>query len=547
MEREKTMKRLIRLFAMLLCLSLVLAACGTSETSSSAASSSESASTATSSTAAESSAASSETAVAGKEGDTSTLVYAVNAEPGKIDPQNNVVLPGLMMERQLYDPLVMKDPTTGEIVPSLATEWEWVDDTHLQMKLREGVVFHDGTPFTAEDVKFTIGRFATGSATSSLYAPFDAENTEVVDDHTIIIAFSTPYAPALNFLTNPRALIVCKSWVEANGEEALNQNANGTGPFKFQEWIIGSSATFTRNENYWGEGASFETLVIRFIIEDSARMIALETGEIDMANGLQDADINRVLNGEVEGVHGFAVPGYKMWYLGFNDDFEPFQHYEVRQAIAHAVDWEAAVETAAGSTGRVATSSLASTVWGYVEQGIYEYDPELSKQLLAEAGYPDGFDVTIVHEELPYIIRLVEVIQQELAEVGINVTIQVVDTATWSEITMLGNADLSVGSMTANTGDPAHAYSQLVGSSANITFSWDDEEFNRLCDAGQVEQDEEKRAEIYAEVQKYVYETAGHIPMYEGVITYGARDYVEDFIPDAGSVPEMWHCNIIGA
>ena len=539
------MKRLSKFFAMLLCLSLILAACAPADDSSSQ-NSSAAVSQSGGEDASDQSSTASSTTGAVKTGDTDTLVYAVNAEPGKIDPQNNVVLPGLMMERQLYDPLVMKDPETGEIVPSLATEWEWLDDTHLQMKLRENVTFHDGTPFTAEDVKFTIGRFATGSATSSLYGPFDAENTEIVDDHTIIIAFSTPYAPALNFLTNPRALIVCKSWVEANGEEALNQNANGTGPFKFKEWIIGSSATFERNDNYWGEGPSFKTLVIRFIIEDSARMIALETGEIDLANGLQDADITRVLNGEVEGIHGYAVPGYKMWYLGFNDDFEPFQHYEVRQAIAHAVDWEVAVETAAGRTGNIATSSVASTVWGYQEQGTYEYDPELSKQLLAEAGYPDGFDVTIIHEELPYIIRLVEVIQQELAEVGINVTIQVVDTATWSEITMLGNADLSVGSMTANTGDPAHAYSQLVGSSANITFSWDDEEFNRLCNEALVELDETRRAEIYAEVQQYVYETAGHIPMYEGVITYGAHDYIEGFIPDAGSVPEMWHCKILG-
>lgn len=263
------MKRLSKFFAMLLCLSLILAACAPADDSSSQ-NSSAAVSQSGGEDASDQSSTASSTTGAVKTGDTDTLVYAVNAEPGKIDPQNNVVLPGLMMERQLYDPLVMKDPETGEIVPSLATEWEWLDDTHLQMKLRENVTFHDGTPFTAEDVKFTIGRFATGSATSSLYGPFDAENTEIVDDHTIIIAFSTPYAPALNFLTNPRALIVCKSWVEANGEEALNQNANGTGPFKFKEWIIGSSATFERNDNYWGEGPSFKTLVIRFIIEDSA-------------------------------------------------------------------------------------------------------------------------------------------------------------------------------------------------------------------------------------------------------------------------------------
>lgn len=527
------MKRVSKLLAAILCLALALSACG-GPTAGSSQPSASSQAPAPGSSAAPSSDASSGTAGAVKTHDPDTLVYAVAAEPGKIDPQNNTIIPGIMIEKQMYETLVNKNFETGEIEPALATEWKWNDDTHLEMKLREGVKFHDGTPFTADDVKFTIGRFAAGAATSSLYAAFDADKTEIVDEHTIIIAFKSPYAPALNFLTNGRAYIVCKSWVESKGEEALNQNANGTGAFQFKEWVIGSHVSFERFEDYWGEKPTYKNLTVRFIVEDTARMVALETSEIDIASELQDADITNLKAGKVEGITGFVIPSFKVWYLAFNEDFEPFSHKEVRLAIAHAVDWAQAVESAGGSTVALAKSCLASTIFAYEPQGTYEYDVEKAKTLMKEAGYENGFDVTCIQEEIPTTIRILEIIQAYLKEININMEIQAVDTATWNENNTKGNSQMTIGNMTANTTDPAHTLNQVSKNSSNTTLNWHDEEFNRLYDAGLVEMDEAKRAEIYKELQKYVFEAALQVPMYEQIITYGIRDYVLNFVPDSG-------------
>ena len=524
------MKRFAQLIAMLLCLAMVLTACGGDGNNSSGSTTTDGSQSTTSGDASGSTA---DNTSAGK-ADKNSLVYAVAAEPGKLDPQNNAILPGMMIEKQIYDPLIDKDPETGEFIPALATAWEWTDSTHLKMTLREGVKWHDGSDFTAADVVYTIGRFAEGAATSSLYIAFDAENTVANGDYEVTIAFKYEFAPALNFLAHARAYIVNANYTETNGQQHLEQNPMGTGAFKFVEWVIGSHVTMVRNDEYWGNVPSYENLTVRFIVDDTARMVALETGEIDIASEIQSEDIARAVNGEVANVIGYTVPSYKVWYLALNQNFEPFQKKEVRLAMAHAVDWVTACEVAGGMTVEPAQSCLASTILGYEAQGIYEYDPELSKQLLAEAGYADGFEMTCVEEEIPVAIRMLETIQAYFAEVGITMNIESVDTATWNETRTKGNAEMTVGNMTAMTGDPMHTLSGTVVTSANVIDKVTDEHYNDLYEKGASEMDEAARLEIYKELQQYTYENAFQIPMYQQVITYGVRDYVENFIPDAG-------------
>ncbi|MBR6728630.1 MAG: ABC transporter substrate-binding protein, partial [Clostridia bacterium] len=352
------MKRFSKLLALLLCLSMILSACGGGSTST--ASSAESKSSTAASTASGST-ANTGAPVTTKE-DKESLVYAAPSEPGKLDPQANGIIHGMMIEKQVYEPLIARDPATDELIPGLATAWEWVDDTHLKLTLREGVKFHNGDDFNADDVLFTLQRIAVGSATSSLYKPFDAENSTKNGDYEVTIAFKYAFAPALNFLTNPRAFMVSKEYVEANGEGCLDQYAMGTGPYKFVEWMVGSSVTLESNPEYWGGEPAIKNLTVRFIGEDTARMIALETGEVDFASQIQSSDIDRALAGEIKGVIGYAVPSYKVWHLDFNvstgEKAEIFQKKEARLAIAHAVDWQATIETACGSVAMPAESCL---------------------------------------------------------------------------------------------------------------------------------------------------------------------------------------------
>lgn len=521
------MKRFAQLIAMLICLAIALTACGgggnNSSTSTPAANGSQS------STPADSSAPAETTGKADKD----SLVYAVAAEPGKLDPQNNAIIPGIMIEKQIFDTLIVKTPA-GEFEPGLALTWEWADATHLKMTLREGVKWHDGTDFTADDVAFTISRFAAGTATSSLYSAFDSEGTKVDGPHDITIAFKYEFAPAINFLSHGRAYIVSKNYVETNGDQHLEQNPMGTGAFKFKEWVIGNYVSMERNDEYWGAAPSFKNLMVRFITDDTARMIALETGEVDIASEIQAEDVTKAVDGKIPGVIGHITPSYKVWRLDFNENFEPFQKKEVRLAMAHAVDWVAACEVAGGLTVEAAQSCLASTVFGYQPQGIYEYNPEKAKQLLAEAGYPDGFEVTCVEEEIQVAVRMLEACQAYFDAVGIKMNIEVVDTPTWVEALTKGNSMLTVGNMTAMTGDPMHTLNGTVLAASAVTGKVTDAKYNELFDKGNAELDVEKRAEIFAELQSYVFENAFQIPMYQQIITYGTRDYIEGFIPDAG-------------
>ena len=531
------MKRPARLLCLLLALTLLLTACGGGETSSSA--SSAAASSSAASSAASSTASAASTNDTGLEPATpfapDHLRIAVNAESGKLDPQNNAIVPGMMIDKQIMEPLIDKNPETGEFIPVLATEWEWVDDTHLWFKLREGVTFHNGQAFTSADVVKTVERMLVGSASASLYSAFDAENTVANGDYEVTIAFKTPYAPALNFLTNARAYIVPHEYLEENGEEALNQNPIGTGPYKFVEWVLSSHCTMTRYEDYWGEPASIKDVTVRFVVDDTARMVALETGEIDIAIQLQDKDAANILDGNVDPhIKGEMVPGQQLNYFAFNLNFEPFQDLRVRQAIAHAVEWESAAEAAGGIIFLACDSCIGVTADYYTPIGIYEYDPELSKQLLAEAGYADGFSFTYNEQEVAAHVRMAEIVQQYLAEVGITMNIEVVDSATWTEINMNGTAEASTMNMTCTTGDPAHTLNGNVLTSSNTIGKFTDETFNEMFNESVSEMDETKRGEIYADIQQYVFDNVLEIPMFLKMIAYGYWDYVEGLYCDPG-------------
>ena len=542
------MKYAIRLFAMLLCLTFVLTACDVDAASSAGSSSVTSGSTSTSATASsETSESAADTGVAQK-ADPTTIVAAVNTEPGRLDPQQNASIAGIMVERQIFEPLIDKDPETGELVPCLATEWSWDDDTHLRVKLREGVKFHNGEDFTAEDVMVTLERIKTGTASASLYGAFDAENSVAEDDYTVVIAFSSPFAPALNFLTNGRAYIVPADYIAENGDTVLDQSPVGTGPFKFVDWTVSSHLNMVRNDEYWGDKASFENLQIRFITDDTARGMALETGELDIAISLQESNLTSIMNGEVPHITAYNVPGQQVNYFAFNPlNIAAFEDVRVRQAMAHAVDWEASLSAANGALFLPCESCLAPTLDYYYAAGTYEYDAEKSKQLLEEAGYGDGFSFTCVVMESQPSVRLLEILQQYWAEIGLSMEITVVDTATWMEALNNGSYDTALGNMTATTGDPHHAISVYLEDGVNVIGKITDEEFNELADAAMVEMDNTKRAELYKELQQCMHDKVLQIPMFVNTSTYGVWDYIDGFYPDAGQQLKFVDMSIITA
>lgn len=465
--------------------------------------------------------------------DYDTLVYAMNTEPARLDPQNDALLNTMLVNKQIFNTLVVKDPLSGEISPSLATSWKWVNDKTLLLTLRDDVYFHNGTKMTAEDVLYTIRRFPKGIATGSLFSSFDTENSRVIDQNHVEIRLKETYGPALNMLTSMKAAIVNKKYCESTPEAKLNRAPIGTGPFSFVSWVSGDRITLLRNESYWGEKPSYKNLIMRVVTDATARTIELETGGVDIIDTLNGKDIDRFTSG-VKGVNIYTVPGYKVHYLTFNEKDPILSKEKVRLAFAHAINMPSVIKVAFGSSAIPATSSMATTIFGYKKQGFYEYNPEYAKQLLADAGHANGFATEIILPDVSYNIRLGEAMQAMLSKIGVKMEIKIVDAATWQAMNREGKAMLSINNLTADTGDPNHNYMNLYGKGNMQSVRSTDPTVNTLLDKGRAELDTNKRKAIYGELQDYLFKHAVWIHMSEPVISFATRSYVTDFIPDAG-------------
>ena len=467
-----------------------------------------------------------------------TLVYGMPQEPGKLDPQNDSLLVAKMTNKQIYDTLFVVDEETTEIAPNLATEWAWTDDLTLDVTIRDDVYFHNGEKLTAEDVAYTLERCTVGNATAALFASFDTENTVVVDETHITIKMKEPYAPALNVLGSAISGIVCKSYAESVDETTFGREPVGSGAFKFVEWVSGDHISLTRNDEYWGHKPAYKDLTLRIINDNSARAIEMETGGIDLTDSLNIADIDRFQ--ENPNLQTYVEPSTKVVYMAFNQENPIFANEKVRLAIAHAIDAESVLKAAYGNGANLATSSTPSTVWGHIDVGTYTYDPELAKELLAEAGYADGFSFNTVCPNVAASIKTAEAVKTFLADVGIDMSIEQYDAATWRGTKLRdGTADSAPYNLTADTYDPDQNYMHLYASSGYVTVSTPDETVNRLLEEGRSETDNEARAAIYAELQQYIYDHAIVIPLVENIINYTAQPYVKGFVPNVGVQPDL--------
>lgn len=516
-------KNVVKILPLVICLSLVLVACGGGQTSGGGSQGG--------SGSAENGGSSSEIS---KKADYDTLVYGMNTEPAKLDPQNDTLLNTMFVNKQIYDTLIVKDDITGEILPNLATEWEWEDDTTLVMTIRDDVYFHNGEKLTAEDVAFTIQRFPTGSATASLYSSFDAEKAKALDETHVEIKLKEAYGPALNMLASMKAAIVSKNYFESVDDNTFTHQPVGSGPFKFVSWVSGDRINLERNDNYWGHKPSYKNLVMRAITDATARAIELETGGVDIIDTMNGSDMTRFEGGKTAGVNLYTIAGYKIHYIVFNEANPILANPKVRQAVGHAIEIEPITEAGFGVSAVPAQSSMATTIFGFKPTGPHEYDVEKAKELLAEAGYPDGFSVEMVIPDLSNNIRMAEAIQAYLKEIGINMGIKSYDAATWMTLSREGEAQITIQNLTADSGDPDHSYMYLYKDSSMKTIRTQDEVVNRLLNEGKAEIDEAKRKEIYSQLQDYIFENAIWLPIDEPIINFATRDYILNFTPNAG-------------
>lgn len=472
-----------------------------------------------------------------------TLTVGINAEATHLDGTRQGVDPNIKIHTQIYDKLVLQDPETGEIIPSLAESWEMIDDTTWQFNIRQGVIFHNGETLTAEDCLFSIQQNNTSTGYQWMWGAIDTDGSYCQDDYTLIVKTYDIY-PALLSMLSSECSIVCKSAYEEMGADEYGRNPIGTGPYKFAEWIAGDSVTLERNDNYWGDKPYFEKLTFRFITDDTTRSLSLETGEIDIAMDLPSSQIEHLK--EKENIDIVLYPSLSVDYIGFNCQKAPYNDVRVRKALRYAIDLDSMVNLAYGITGEVADGICSPSFCNYVEAKddlVYTQDIEKAKELLAEAGYPDGFSCQLMVTSKQCRVDMVEMLQNEWAKIGVTIKPYVTEIGNYYEIVDSGEYDMFYGGwlLLANDGDLMHDtfYStESLWYGTNYT-AYVNPEFDALVDAARVEVDPGKRSKLYGEVQNLIRSELPFIPCAWNNKASGMRNTLTGYIKDPSGHPNL--------
>ena len=448
-----------------------------------------------------------------------TLVYALNTDVQSLDPQIQNDTTSESVVKMLYNTL-LKFEDDGTVVGDLAESWSVSEDKLTwTFNLKQGVKFHNGKELTSADVKATFDRAlnaeAGGLRTTEIIKMFTA--VEAPDPYTVTITTDGPYGPMESLMCNMSLGIMDADYIEQYGLDLGTsvEGENGTGPFKVVSWERDQEIVVERFDDYFGTPAKLQTVVYTIIPEAASRVIALETGEVDVIDKPTDEDLAR-LEADTENFTVLRKPtiSQRLFRFGCNDP--SISNTKVRQAIVYAIDRQAIIDALFTGSAYPSTAPLAPVTFGYSNLGEIEQDLELAKSLLAEAGYPDGFDTKIVTtERYQNGIELAEIISQQLAEIGINAKIEVWEwsalSASWNGIT----ADefdqpifiMGAGpSMRDADGGLRGLYttSETGLNDRNYGF-YSNAEVDALIEQGMQETDQQKRVEIYKEAMEILY------------------------------------------
>lgn len=460
-----------------------------------------------------------------------TLIWAQGADVTSLDPHQGKETPAVTVTDQIFDTLTVVNNETGKVEGLIAESWEQTSDTAYTFKIREGIKFHDGSDLTAEDVKFSLDR-AINSAAVSYIVDFIDEVT-VVDDYTVDITTKEPYAPAIRNLSVPFSAIVPKALVEAD-EDAFILNPVGSGPYKFVEWKQGDSVTLAANEDYFAGAPATPNLVMKVIPEAAQRTIALETGEVDLAYDILPNDLSKIEDNAALTL--YDAPSLTCFYVSMNMNKAPFDNQLVRDAINYAIDRELIVETIASGSGLPADAIIAPDVFGYADVDDYEYNPEKAKELLAEAGFENGFQTSIWVNDNQTRVEVCGAIQAMLQDVGIECDVEIIEFGSFISRTTAGEHDMAYFGWVTSTVDADYSYYSLEhssqqGAAGNRSFI-NDPEVDALVEKGRTSADEAERLETYEELAVKLREVNNNAPIYYSNITAGSSAKVEGFEMD---------------
>ncbi len=490
------------------------------------------------------------------------LIISMFLEATTLDPAQQVWVPGIVVLKNIIETLVELDDN-GQAQPRLAASWQVSEDGKVwTWTLREGITFHDGTPFDANAVKFSLDRIldpATNSQTGiAMIGPY--VSSEVIDPKTVRVTYSETYAPLLHNLASVVLGIVSPTAVQEMGEN-FAQHPVGTGPYVFKEWVRGDQVTMTRYEQYVNtstltqhEGAPYlDTLVVKFIPEHQTRLAALKNGEIDFMFQVPSLDVEDIKNDSKYQVFENMFTGAPTMFL-VNRQLAPTDDLAVAKALEFAVNKEVIARIATAGTSPVAWGPLKPSTWGYDPQveTLYKYDPEMAKQLLDEAGWVPGdggirskngtpakLVINVKTDDIT--VSMLEAIQGMIREVGLDLEIITMSLAASEDLARQGKNNLTFMDWRGTDPDllTVHYHSSNIGG-WNMGY-FNNPELDQLLDAARTTLDPDQRLPLYRQAQMLIMEQAATVPLFNQVEIDAAKAGVTGVRFDATKYYPEWY------
>jgi peptide/nickel transport system substrate-binding protein len=437
------------------------------------------------------------------------LIAAIGGEPDQLDPQKTSAYFSFEVLENVFDTLVAPDANL-EMKPALAERWEVApDQLTWTFHLRRGVTFHDGTPFTADDVVYSYRRIIDEKLSN--VDKFSAvTDVQALDPTTVVIRVKQPTPNLLTNLGGFKGMAIVERANVESGQIATHPV--GTGPFSFVSRKSGDDIVLKANPNYWGGAPKVPGVTFQFISEPSTALSALQAGEIDWTDSVPTQRVTQLQNDD--SIHLAVTPSNDYWYLALNEAKPPWNDPRVRQAVAYAIDRQAIVQATSYGTAVVNQLAIPKGNPWYSPYGRYRLDVDKAKSLLAEAGAaPKSMDM-LVTSEYPQTVTAAQVIADNLAALGITVNIRTVDMATWLDQQNSGNFDMLMMGWLGNIDPDDFYYAQHHTDGSSNAQKFSNPDVDRLLDAGRRETDQAARRDDYAEAAALIADQASYIYLY---------------------------------
>jgi len=450
------------------------------------------------------------------------LRVAIPWTPENLDPTMNLSSIRAMVGVTMFDSLVGRD-ADNRIVPQLAESWRLVDDTTWQLKLRRSVVFHDGEPFNAEAVRFTFQRVLDPEQKSPNRANMaEIARVDVIDDYTVNLVTRQPYAPLINRLLD--FPIVPPRYAAEKGNQGMALRPVGTGPYRFVELVKDDRLVVEAFDRHWRGAPRIRRVVYKPIPEPFTRAAALRNNEVDLITTIPP-NLARELEG-VGGIRAQRVPSSWIIYLGLNAFKKPLSDVRVRQALNYATDVDAIVKNILEGNGRRLEGPLTPQMFGYdASVKGYPHDPARARKLLAEAGYPDGLEITLESPAGRYQgdKEIAEALGGQWQKAGFRPRVQV---AEWGAYFKRYLGKQFQDAYLLGLGGPMQDADELYNlvSSKGRGLYYKNERVDALFDLGRGTMDMAKRRHVYRDLARAMVEDATWVFLLQQVDIYASRD-----------------------